>query len=304
MSEPVLRLDHDEVWTALEAIDPVGVLAEGLIDRTVGNDSPAGELTEWPGSGEPGLVVLDHPGADTRCVLPAASLRMFTSAALAALAARELLVRGGVTVAMLGGSRATQPQLSVLARHVPDISHVAVYLGQSGASMPVRVTEQLELNGIGLSVVGSVAEAVFGANLVVAAADGTPEDLGALRIDRLARGTVLVNTSGVDLPAKLVDEADEVYVDDLSLLAANRDRYVVSAHLAAPPAGAGLGTEPDGPRIAADLGRLLAGRHPARAHLDNVVLVELLGTGALDTRLALHIEQAAVRAGLGTRVEP
>ncbi len=305
MSEAILRLDHDEVWTALEAMDPVGVLAEELIDRTVGNDTRRGELTAWtgPGAADADLVVLDHPDAELRCVLPAASLWTFTSAALAALAARELLVRGGVTVAMLGAGRATQPQLSVIARHVPDISHVAVYLGRSGAaSLPVRVTDLLELSGIRLSVVPTAAEAVFGANLVVTADGGMPGDMSEQRIGRLARGTVLVNTTGRDLPAELADQVDEVYVDDLSLLAANQDRHFVSAHLAAPPTGTGVGH--DGPRIAADLGQLLAGRRPARTHVDNVVLVELLSTHTLGARLAVRIQQAAVRGGLGTRVEP
>src|ERR1700741_997509 len=226
MSEAILRLTDDEVWTALEAIDPVGVLAEELIDRTVGNEvPPVGKLSEWSdprvkGTDGAELVMLDHPEGAVRCLLPATGLRMFQAAALAALAARELLVRGGVTVAMLGTSRAASPQLAVIARHVPDISHVAVRLAEPAeSSLPVRLPELLELSGIRLSLASTVAETVFGANLVVASEDEErPQDLSGMRVSQLARGVVLINSTGRDLPDALVDQVDELYVDDLTLL--------------------------------------------------------------------------------------
>ncbi|MGH3879871.1 MAG: hypothetical protein ACRDSK_22830 [Actinophytocola sp.] len=307
MSEAILRLTDDEVWTALEAIDPVGVLAEELIDRTVGNEvPPAGKLSEWSDSRVKGadgaeLVLLDHPEAAIRCVLPATGLRTFQAAALAALAARELLVRGGVTVAMLGASRAASPQLAVIARHVPDISHVAVRRTEpGGSSLPVRLTELLELSGIRLSLASTVAETVFGANLVVASDDGEPpQDLSGMRVSQLARGVVLINSTGRDLPDALVDQVDELYVDDLTLLSGHTNRHFVAAHLAKRADRPGV--ERAGPRIDADLGLLLAGRH-VRAHADNTVLVELLGVSTLNVRLAYRIQQAAERAGLGSRV--
>jgi ornithine cyclodeaminase/alanine dehydrogenase-like protein (mu-crystallin family) len=308
MTETILRLTADEVWTALETIDPVGVLAEELIDRIVGNVALApGELSGWTDrralTNGSELVVLDHPDAAIRCLLPAASLRMARSAALAALAARELLAPGGVTVAVLGASRATDSELAVIARHVPDISHVAVYRHEQHQSdLPVRLTEQLELSGIRVSVMPTVADTVFGANLVVTTDDGAvPRDMSGLRVGQLARGTVLVNTTGRDLPVSLVEQVGELYVDDFSLLEDNKDRYFVSAHLAEPPEAPGVART--APRITADLGQLLAGRRPTREHVDNVVLVELLSGRTLTVQLAHQIQQAAVRIGLGSRVE-
>jgi len=308
MTETILQLRADEVWSALEVIDPVAVLAEELIGGTIGrerHDRRLGRLTPWTGPSLPDThadqVVLEHPGASVTCVAPAATLRMSQSAALAALAARELLVSGGVTVAMLGASELTQPQLAVIARHVPDISHVAMCLATVGDSkrlMP-RLIDQLELSGIGLSVVTSLADTVFGANLVIAASDGAmAQDLDRLRLSRLARGTVLINATGRDLPIDLVDRVDQVYVDDLGLLEANCDRYVVAAHLA----GSGSTVEVGGgrdPRIAADIGQLLTGRHRGRRQVDDVVLVELLGVNELNTELMYRIYQAARRHGLG-----
>ncbi len=308
MSEAIRRLNAEEMWTAVEAIDPVGVLAEELIDRTVGNEvAPAGRLAAWTEhrgtTNGSELVVFDHPDAAARYLLPATSLRMFTSAALAALAARELLVPGGVTVALLGASPVTHSQLSVVARHVPDISHVAVCLAPPQSALPVRLTEQLELSGIRLSVMPTVVDTIFGANLVVTTEDGaTRQDTSGMRIGHLARGTVLINTTGRDLPAELVDHVDELYVDDLALLPACRDRYFVARHLEERARSGGVGGYV--PRIAADLGQLLAGRHRARRHGDNIVLVELLGARRLNVRLADHIRRAAERIGLGCSVEP
>ena len=317
MSEAMLRLTDDEVWTALEAIDPVGVLAEELIDRTVGNEVPsAGKLSEWSdprvkGADGAELVLLDHPEAAVRCVLPATGLRTFQAAALAALAARELLVRGGVTVAMLGASRAASPQLAVIARHVPDISHVALCLSESGEAdrLEPKLLDQLELSGIGLSVVSTAAETVFGANLVVAAGDGgDQQDLGTLQPGQLARGTVVINGSGKGLPAELVDQMDRVYVDDLGLLEEHRDRYVVATHLAGSPEGQ---VRTNGNivlesrwerRITADLGQLLTGRRPGRQHVDDVVLVELLSQSDLNAELAYRICRTAQRCGLGVEI--
>jgi hypothetical protein len=55
-------------------------------------------------------------------------------------------------------------------------------------------------------------------------------------------------------------------------------------------------------RIETDLGHVLAdGGHP-RVDVDEVVLVELLGGGALDARLADHIRQAAIALGLGRAI--
>lgn len=205
---------------------------------------------------------------------------------------------------MLGASRATYSQLAVIARQVPDISHVAVCVAEPArTSLPVRLTEQLELSGIRLSRESTVADTVFGANLVVTADDGSlRQDLSGMRAGQLARGAVLINTTGRDLPDDLVEQVDERYVDDFSRLAANKHRYFVSAHLAAPADRSDVGYT--GPLIAADLGQLLAGRRPARQHADNLVLVELLGAQTLNVRLARQIQLAAVRAGLGSRVGP
>jgi len=299
----VLRLRSHEVWSALEIIDPVAVLAEDLIGRTVGRSghtrTAEGRLVPWNGSGsdEGQFVLYEHPDAALPCAIPAHSLRTSLVAALAAVAARELLFTSGVTVAMLGSPEATQPQLSVISRYVPDISHVAMCLAGGPRPVEPRLADQLDMSGIALSVVGTLTDAVFGAILIIATNHSAVRlDLDALRRGQLARGAVVVNATGTDLPDDLVDRMDQVFIDDFGLLGDNLDRSVVASHLALPA------TDVADRRITADLGQLLTGRHPGRRRTDDVVLVELLGVHELNVRLARRIHEAATRTGLGERI--
>ncbi|OLF13007.1 hypothetical protein BLA60_07115 [Actinophytocola xinjiangensis] len=307
MTEALLRLRAHEVWSALEIIDPVAVLAEDLIGRTVGRFGrlyrTRGRLIAWEGAGRNGseLVLLEHPDA-VPCLLPAQSLRDALAAALTAVAARELLVGGAVTVGMLGSADTVQTQLSVIARNVPDISHVALCLAD-GRTIERKLLDQLELTSIGLSVVPTLAEAVFGANLVVATNHSAAhQDVSELRLDQLARGAVLVNTTGKDLPAQVVDQVDGVFVDEFDLIDDHRDRRVVATHLAEPTTESANLHGGAGPRISADLAQLLTGRHTGRRQGDDVLLVELLGAHELHAELAYRIYEGARRTGLGERI--
>jgi ornithine cyclodeaminase/alanine dehydrogenase-like protein (mu-crystallin family) len=304
MADAILRLGVEDVWIALQAMDPVAVVAEELIGRTVGTRPDDGAVDEWVGDRDDvELVMLEHQKTGVQCVLPAESLRLSRSAALTALAARELLIPGGVTVAVLGAAEAMQFQLSLVARYVPDISHAAAYLkDETSSSLLSRLAEQLDLNGIGLSAVTSVADTVFGANLVVAAEEAAVRDLDEIRPAQLARGTVLVNATGRDLPPDLLEEVGELYVDDLSLLPANEHRYFVGAHLSAARDRSSVGSLT--PRISADLGQLLTKGHFVREQQNRLVLVELLGAQTLTAPLAYQIFEAALRHRLGSWLTP
>jgi ornithine cyclodeaminase/alanine dehydrogenase-like protein (mu-crystallin family) len=286
------------VWRALEVVDPVETMAGYLIGRTVGRaghrHEPAGRLVSWRGTGRNGteLVLLDHPDATGPCVLPAQSLRSSQVAGLVAVAAREMLVSGGVTMAVLGPVADSQSQLSVVAKHVPDISHVALYggVGTCLTDVEPRLVDQLELSGIQLSVLPTVADAVFGANLVIAIDhDTAPLDLAELKPGQLARGALLINATGEDLPTDILDRVDQVFVDDLGLLPDYPNRHVVGAQLAHTG-------------IAGDLAQLLTGQHAGRRHTGDLVLIELLGVHELNADLAFRIYEVATQTGLGVRI--
>lgn len=309
MATTVLRLDAEDTWRTLESLDPVAVLAEDLIKRAINHPdrerAPARRLVPWQAPDD-GYVLAEDVSLEVCCAMPIAALRMVHTAALAALATRELLPPGGITVAMLGTRYETQSQLAVLTRHVPDIVHVAVRItdGDATGALDPRLIDQLDLMGIGLSVVTALADSLFGANLVVVASkEALTDDAEQATINHLVRGTVLVNASGHDLPVDLVDNADQVYVDDLTLLPEHPDRHVVARHLAhivAETTCAGGQGRPA--TIAADLGLLLAGARPGREQQDDIVLVELLSANSPNTHLAHMVARTAIRCGLGELV--
>lgn len=312
MTETIIHLNRDDIWRAMRVFDPVAAVAEELIGHTLDDGAKheprtPGRLVPWPGpagsdhAGQVGDVALELSADKVGCVAPAAGLHLARTAALIALAACELLVPGGLTVAVVGRSGPTQPQLAVIVRHVPDISHVALWLTDvaSTALVPPELRDQLELNGIRVSVATSLADAVFGANLVIVAGDGARRDeLDSLQFGQVAGGAVLVNASGHDLPAELIDRIDDVYVDDLTLLETNWDRLVVAAHRTATgDVGSGHDT-----RIVADLGLLLLGRERYPRRAGATVLVELLGVAEPSAEFAYRVCLAARKAGLGARI--
>ncbi|SDY89208.1 Ornithine cyclodeaminase/mu-crystallin family protein [Amycolatopsis xylanica] len=305
MTSPILHLSTEELWSALDDINPVDVLVEQLIGGA--GWTAQGQLHPWPEHGSipsAELAMYEESCTGAKCLIPVSSLRQVRAAALATLAARELLAPGVVTAAVLGSGLAAQLQLTVLAKHVSDVSHVAVCAGNDGGWSPVepRVLDQLDLAGIGLSVTSGVNEAVLGANLVIAADAG----LGRLEIGQLAKGAVVINAGGVDLPDAVVDGVDQVYVDDASLLDENSHRYFVTMHRAAQSTGPHRQKRFKGWHrrrlIEADLGALLSGSHTGRQRLDDVVLVELLSTNLPDAHLTARLHRAALDRGLGMRV--
>lgn len=313
MTKSILRLDTDELLSALDAIDPVDVLVEELVGQSVGGSDgppqPAASLTPWLADDEPGLgpvaelMLLDDLVTGTKCVLPSSALYVFRTAALAALAARELVVPGVVTAAVLGNGFAAQASLSLIARNLSGLSHVAVCPESDEVNIPMqpRVIDQLDLAGVGWLMTTAVSEAVFGATLIIA----TIGRARWLEIGQLPKGAVLINTTGEDLPDELVDAVDQIYVDDATLIARNPHRYFARMHLAGtadhpPPPGRIVSRRP--PRVAADFAQVLTGAHPGRTHLDHILLVELLGARVLDARLACKLHGAALERGLGVRL--
>jgi ornithine cyclodeaminase/alanine dehydrogenase-like protein (mu-crystallin family) len=289
MDAPTLRLSNDDLRRVVEDVDAVQAVATALIARSSGRADWAAPATGNVAVGNDGeMAVYESTDGEQRCAMSAAGLHDYRLAVLTALATRNLLTPGVVTASVIGSGLALDLQLAVLRTHVPNVSHVAVAIG--GNPPPDQaVLDQLDRDGIGLSLVATPADAVFGANLVVLA--------GATRLGtpRLAKGAVLVNTTGVDLPAALLDGVHAVFVDDPEGLA-DSDRTFVRTH-----PGRHLGRGHRSPSVVADLGRVLAGEHPGRIDHDHVLLVELIGGGTeLDPVLAGRIHQAAAAAGLGT----
>ncbi|SDP98554.1 hypothetical protein [Lentzea jiangxiensis] len=290
MNATTLRLSNDDLRRVVEDGDAVQAMATALIARSAGREDLTGLAADGATVRDDGETAIYETAQDRQlCVMPAAGLREYRLAVLTALATRHLVVPGVVTASVIGSGFALELQLTILRTHVPNVSHVAV--ATTGNQPPDRaVLDRLDRDGIGFSLVETPADAMFGANLVVLA--------GVTRLDalRLAKGAVLVNTTGVDLPVALLDGVHAVFVDDREGLA-DSGRAFVKTHRATRRGGRGHRS----PSVVADLGRVLAGEHPGRTDHDHVLLVELIGSGTeLDPVLAGRIHQAAAAAGLGT----
>lgn len=297
MSSSIPQLSTDELWHVLDEVDLLDLLSTGLVGGQDGSHSA--RLAPWGEDSDGELAVLEDLRTGARCLLPTAGLRMLRAATLTALAARHLLPPGVVTAAVLGSTKVAQLQLTVIASYLPDISHVALLAdpGRDWSPIAPRVLDQLDLAGIGLSVTPEIDEVTLGANLVIAIGPGAAR----LRPDRLATGALLVNASGRDLPDPVVAAADQIFVDDLRLLAASADRNFVTPHRPEPKSRRGRDRRPTR-EVAADLPRVVDGSHPGRAHRDETVLVELLSTGTVDVELAYELGWAALKRGFGAEV--
>jgi ornithine cyclodeaminase/alanine dehydrogenase-like protein (mu-crystallin family) len=314
MTGPTLRLRHSDVLHALEEFDLLDAVAQNLIWRTGGGPHEPRTSRFVPDGGaaaEEELTAVEDVDTGDTCLLPTSSLRMIRSAGLAGLAAKELHAPGVVTAAVLGSSSAGQLYPSVIARNVPNLSHVAIYAGGAtpGPTVDRGLREQLELAGIGLSITTSARRAASGANLVVL----TDPDADHPYLGQLAPGTLVVNATGRDLPDELVTSVDQVYVDDLGLLDENQHRSVVRMHRTGADAAGPLLNQREGwhrheagwrheRRIEADLRQVLTGAH-GRKHIDDIILVELLGLDVPDITLASRIHQTAVKYRLGRRTD-
>lgn len=291
MSGPILRLGTDELLTVVRKLDLLEVVVEQLLRH---RDAPGNTLPKdaYGPAGE--HVVFRDERTGTRCAVPAAGLRAYRTAALTALAARQLLVPGVVTASVIGSGPVADLLIPVIVRHVPDVSHITLCPvgGPVADSVQPMLAEELEQAGIGLSVTPRMEEAVFGASLI--ALSGA--DPAGLRSGHVASGAVVVNASGQDLPEGLLHGVRRVFVDDLERLRSAGERRFVRVH----HAEAGIHPSEQRGRVDSDLRQILRGERPGRTGLDHILLVELLGTDALDRTLAQRIHRTALLHGLGT----
>jgi ornithine cyclodeaminase/alanine dehydrogenase-like protein (mu-crystallin family) len=192
-----------------------------------------------------------------------------------------LVTPGVVTAVVLGSGSVLQLLLTLVAQHVSGLSHVAV-CPAGGVRGPLEpdVIDLRVRAGVGWLATDDQAEAVLGATLVVAVSDVGP---APVELAQPVSGALLISVAGADFADGVLDSVNQLYVDDLVL---------------ADPA------HRDGRRrrIEADLGRVLSGTHPGRTHVDDVLMVKLLGAHRPDVRLACELHRAALVHGLGVRL--
>jgi ornithine cyclodeaminase/alanine dehydrogenase-like protein (mu-crystallin family) len=304
MGDPPLRLRHRDMLRALDGIDVVDLVARELIRGISGSARPrTGPTADHAGvAAAMEMTAVEDQDTGRVCLLPTPSLHLISSAAVATLAARELLPPSVVTAAVLGSGPAARLQLLLIARYLHNVSSATVHPAalETDRSVEWNARDELDRAGITLTVDADPRHAALGANLLMIAELGWDRlDLGHLR-----PGVLVVNATRRDLPDELLAQVDRVYVDDLGLLDLNNHRTFVRLHRAEaddrqyePREGWYRRQWRYQRRIDSDLGHVLVDGQK-RTDVDDVLLVELLNGGSFDTWLAGHICRAAIELGL------
>jgi ornithine cyclodeaminase/alanine dehydrogenase-like protein (mu-crystallin family) len=143
--------------------------------------------------------------------------------------------------------------------------------------------------GLPVTAHDAVAEAVAGAGIVVTA---TTSPRPVLRLEWLSQGTH-VNAVGACVPTDR--EIDTATMAEAAVFADSRESVRKEA-------GDYLLAERDGAvnPVRAELGELLTGTAPGRAHDDEITVFESLGLAAEDLAAASYLYQKATRLGAGT----
>ncbi|RBQ20916.1 hypothetical protein DP939_07580 [Spongiactinospora rosea] len=290
-----LWLNGDDVHGALDAFEPVTPLVQELLADDGGH--PPAETGSY--GGHEALIVED-PATAVTFVLSRRAVHRVHRAGLTAAVARRLVGPSAATICIVGSRESATIHMTMLAKRLENVAHVAACVLGDAADRSVApgTLDDLFMAGVSLSVGNNVNEALFGANLVVIDTAGVE-----LRVDWASPRAVIVNTSGQDLPAAVVERASTVYVDDVRLLPEHQHRGFVRRDRAYCGSAGG---RPRGHRAAPDIGdlkTLLRGDRCAPPFPARFILVELLSVGTISRGFALGIGRAALDLGLGQRIE-
>jgi ornithine cyclodeaminase/alanine dehydrogenase-like protein (mu-crystallin family) len=250
----------------------------GLMPAYRGGDRPAWSLKEIviaPGNPARGLdahqgAVLLHDGetGELRALLNASAITEIRTAAVSAVATRALARPGSRVVAILGGGVQARSHAEAMRSVLPD-AEIRTWARRDG---------------------GTPEQVLRGAD-VVCTCTSAREPI--LRREWLAPG-VHVNAVGSSVPS-----ARELDTDTVAAATLVVDRRESALNEAGDLLLAGFGDE----RIAAELGEVLAGRHPGRKDAEELTVFKSLGLGVEDLAAAELVVRKAREQGVGTEVE-
>lgn len=263
----------------------VGGVVEGMTGTKTWTYTPAGA--------QPVLVLFDAIDGRLAGVVEAFGLGKLRTAATTGLGTQALAREDSSVLALLGTGKQALTQARAVAAVRP-LAEVRVFGRDPGrrAAMAAGIGEIL---GVATSEFGSPAEAVAGADVVVAVTRSREPILAG---EELAPGQH-VNAVGAIVPTRAelapaaVGRCDVVVVD--SRPQAEHDskelRDAVDAHL--------LAWEQVG-----ELGAVLAGNAAGRADADQVTLFKGLGVGLADVALGTELLRRGAHAGAGAAAGP
>lgn len=213
-----------------------------------------------------------------------------------AVAAKYLARQDSAVVAMLGTGGQARHQMHCLAL-VRRLREIRVWGRDTARAEACAADLKLDraLEGVAVHATGDAAAAVEGADIVVTA---TASRAPILR-DAWVREGTHVTAVGSDQIDKQEVEPALVARADL-LVADSRPQCLALGEIHHAVAGGLFRAD----AIHAELGDIVAGRHPGRRDARQITLCDLTGLGAQDVAAANVILAAAQKAGAGERIRP
>jgi ornithine cyclodeaminase len=237
------------------------------------------------------VLVLDPDDGRLVAIVEGTTLTTLRTSAASALAATLLARPGARTAAVLGPGVQGRGHVLALAHALP-LEEVRLW-GRDAAGAG-RVAADLDRE-VGPRVVaaGSVAEAVAGADVVVACT-ASPSPL--VEAEQLAPGATVISIGSItpdrsEVGLSVLAAAGSVVVD-------HRPAAIDHAGPVIQALAAGLLGEND----LVELGQVAAGHHPGRQRPDELVFYNSLGLGVQDAAAAWAILRRARELGAGRRV--
>jgi ornithine cyclodeaminase/alanine dehydrogenase-like protein (mu-crystallin family) len=234
-----------------------------------------------------GVLLFAADTGEPLALVNASAVTEIRTAATSAVATGLLARPGAGDLAVIGTGVQGQAHARALAATRP-LTRIRLTGRDRARAREVAAELTAQLN-VPVTAVGSVPEAVQGADIVVTA---TSSAQPVLHREWLAAGTH-VNAVGACLPQ--TREIDTATMAEAALFADSREsvRNEAGDYLLAAREGA------DNP-VRAELGQLLTGAASGRADDDEITLFESLGLAAEDLAAASYLYQEATRLGAGT----
>jgi ornithine cyclodeaminase/alanine dehydrogenase-like protein (mu-crystallin family) len=269
------------------------------------NSNPANPQKGLPRAS--GLTLLfDVQTARVVCVMEAAYISCMRTASVTALSARLFTGYPIECVALIGAGVLAWAHIHVLTRFLPHVKAIQLFDINEERVMDLhrQVEPLLRARGICLQHAVSAEAAIRSAQLVVPV---TTTTTGYIQFDWLQKGAILVNVSLDDALPEVVFQADQRVVDDWQLVKNDPHRLMgrmYRAHQLVGPSEALASTSERCCRVDAELGDIVTGRKPGRAHRDEIILINPFGLAIEDIAFAHRVYRFALDRKLGTLLTP
>ncbi len=242
-----------------------------------------------------GIVTLfDGETGVPTAILDASAVTEVRTAAVTAVATRELARADANVLAILGAGVQARSHLDALAR-VRELAHVRIYAPTEAHAQAVIDETTAPVGDAELTVAPSAELAVRGADVVVVA---TSSREPVLSREWLSVGAHINAVGASTLTARELDvetvAASALFCDSRESLRNEAGEFALAIS-----EGAISGEE----HIRAELGEVLAGLRPGRANDSELTLFRSLGLAVEDLAAAEHAVANARGQGIGTEVE-